>query len=369
MKSTLLAGLGLLCIGGAACDNEKNADLPQVWFTAGTFTETDTAPAVLEDRLFVDNGRTLHAFANDDGHVLWVQSITVGNKRVFASDGQVFASGYKVHAFDADSGNPLWTYQNVTDTTVYTEGDADDGRVFVGSPYSGAVLALDAKTGTLLWRSVVQQPGWAFRAGVRAVREHEGVVYALANRPYARNGYIQAMVIVAYDAATGRELWRYQKGDETTAYLVGGSLSFYGDLVLYGDMAMREVGAVSRVTHREAWVFTTPWELAGPAQAPTIDGERAYVGNGDGNVYALEAATGKLIWRTPKAEGSYASQAVCGAYVSASFSTTRIFDKATGRRIGQLIPLSLFQRSRVATDGRRFYLATNNGVYAFDCTR
>lgn len=369
MKRFAIAVLGLLSMFGAACDSEEKASLPQVWFTPGGFTEESPEPALLDGRLFVDNRLTLHAFATDDGRALWTQPITVGNQRVFADAGRVFTLGYSLHAFDAASGTPLWTYTPQDDTLYYTEGDAANGRVFGGGLRSGSVFALDAATGRMLWQTVVQQPGWGFRARVQALREHEGVVYALADRLYAWNGYIQALVLVAYDAATGRELWRYQKGDETTSYLVGGSLSFYGDLIFYGDLSMREVGAVSRTTHREAWVFTTPWEWAGPAHAPTIDGDRAYVGNGDGHVYALEAATGKLIWRTSKAEGSYGSQAVCGDYVSASFSTTRIFDKSTGRRIGQLIPLSLFQRSRVATDGQRFYLATNNGVYAFDCTQ
>ncbi|MHC4494274.1 MAG: outer membrane protein assembly factor BamB family protein, partial [Planctomycetota bacterium] len=42
------------------------------------------------------------------------------------------------------------------------------------------------------------------------------------------------------------------------------------------------------------WVFST----AGPVKAPpTIWESRAYVGSGDGYVYALEAATGRLLWR------------------------------------------------------------------------
>lgn len=358
----------LLALACAACDGEPTAPLPQVWRTEGRFSEERTEPALLDGRLFVDNGRTLHAFATSDGRALWTQPITVGNKRVFSDAGRVFTLGYTLHAFDAAAGTPLWAYMPPGDTLQYTEGDAANGRVFGGGLFSGSVFALDAATGQVLWRTVLHRPDWEFRARVKAVREHEGVLYVLANRPYYWNGYIQAMVLVAYDPATGRELWRYQKGDATTAYLVGGSLSFWGDLIFYGDVSMREVGAVNRTTHAEAWAYRTPSAWAGPDGAPTVDGDRLYVGNGDGHVYALDAATGRLVWRTEQAEGSYGSQAVCGRYVTATLSTTRVFEKATGRRLGQVIPLELFQRSRVVTDRQRFYFAANDGVYAFDCT-
>lgn len=369
MKIFVITVMTWLSICGTACDGEEKANLAQVWFTRGQFSEERTEPALMDGRLFVDNNTTLHAFDAETGAALWTKPISVGNKRVFADAGRVFTLGYTLHAFDAATGASLWAYTPVGDTLQYTEGDAANGRVFGGGLYSGSVFALDAATGRMLWRTVLQKPGWTFPAGVKGVREHEGVLYAIANRPYYWNGYIQALVIVALDAATGRELWRYQEGDETTHYMVGSSLSFYGDLVLYGDLAMRKVGAVSRVTHQRVWQYDTPMEWAGPALAPTVEGDRAYVGNGDGRVYAFDAATGRLVWRTARAEGSYASQALCGRYVSASLSTTRVFDKATGARIGQLIDLSKFQESRVVSDGRRFYLAADDGVYAFDCTK
>ena len=54
------------------------------------------------------------------------------------------------------------------------------------------------------------------------------------------------------------------------------------------------VRAIDARSGEVRWVFAT----GGPIKAPpTIAESRAYVGSGDGYVYALEAATGRLLWR------------------------------------------------------------------------
>ncbi|MHC4353247.1 MAG: PQQ-binding-like beta-propeller repeat protein [Planctomycetota bacterium] len=55
-----------------------------------------------------------------------------------------------------------------------------------------------------------------------------------------------------------------------------------------------KVRAIDARNGQVRWIFTT----GGPIKAPPAIAEsRAYVGSGDGHVYALEAATGRLLWR------------------------------------------------------------------------
>lgn len=317
----------------------------------------------------MDDNRTVHAFDAVSGAALWSRPISSGSERTFGDAGRVFVLGYETHAFDAASGTPLWTFESSVDTTYNTKGAVADGRVFIGSVRSGAVLALDAATGAVLWRQIVHEPNWTFRGRVKGLSVHEGMLYVVVDRPYYWNGYLQALVVVALDPATGRELWRYQQGDEKTAYQADGTLSFYGDLILYADEAMREVSAFDRRTRERVWVYTTPTMWAGPRQAPAVADGVAYVANGDGRVYALDAASGRLRWKSRTEHGSYASQVVCGEYVIAAHQLSRVYRKADGSEVGVLLGSgAATMRSRAVTDGRRLYFSASDGAYAYDCT-
>lgn len=55
-----------------------------------------------------------------------------------------------------------------------------------------------------------------------------------------------------------------------------------------------QVRAISAADGAVRWTFSTPCPVK---QAPTIADGRAYFGSGDGYVYALEATSGRLLWR------------------------------------------------------------------------
>jgi quinohemoprotein ethanol dehydrogenase len=143
----------------------------------------------------------------------------LGQTNSFSSPIQVdgvlyFSTGHSIiHAMDARTGKMLWSYD--PETYKYA-GDKmragwpirgvayDDGRVFAGT-LDGRLIAIDAKTGKMLWTTMTTQPGdgrytsgtpWVFNGKVAI--GHGGS----DNQPF--RGYV-----TAYDQKTGKQVWRF----------------------------------------------------------------------------------------------------------------------------------------------------------------
>ncbi|MFY9527391.1 MAG: PQQ-dependent dehydrogenase, methanol/ethanol family [Candidatus Acidiferrales bacterium] len=116
-----------------------------------------------------------------------------------------------VYAVDARTGHELWTYDphvskehaKFVCCDVVNRGVAlYRGRVYVGV-LDGRLIALDAKTGALVWEVQTTPKGGSY-AITGAPRIAKGrVVIGNAGSEYAVRGYVSA-----YDAETGRLLWR-----------------------------------------------------------------------------------------------------------------------------------------------------------------
>ncbi len=188
------------------------------------------------------------------------------------------------------------------------------GRVIVGSE-SGVVYALDAATGCVRWQ-------FKAGAGVRSA----AVVGRLAGDGPARYaayfGDLRATVY-AVDLATGEQLWSLKVEDHAWARITGGSTLFEGRLYVpvssfeelpgarpdYPCCTFRgSVVAIDATTGKQIWkTYTIPeapaivgknaagtplWKPAGAAiwAAPTIDAARRRVYVATGNAYTEPAA-------------------------------------------------------------------------------
>jgi len=118
-----------------------------------------------------------------------------------------------VYAVDAVSGKLSWKY----DPQTWKHDPAKlafmfgvnrgvayaDGRIFSGT-LDGRLIALDAKTGSLLW-SVQTVPESGGKTITGAPRTFDGrVIIDKADAYSGERGYV-----TAYDAASGRQLWRF----------------------------------------------------------------------------------------------------------------------------------------------------------------
>jgi quinohemoprotein ethanol dehydrogenase len=150
-------------------------------------------------------------------------------------DGVIYVSTAwsKVYAFDARSGTPLWQYDpQVPDAWrskvccgLKNRGVAAWlGKIYVGT-LDGRLVAIDARTGSAVWSALTIDASWRY-AITGAPRVAKGMVLiGNAGAEYGVRGYIGA-----YDAETGRLLWRF--------YTVPGNPA-----IGFENQVMRDAGA------------------------------------------------------------------------------------------------------------------------------
>lgn len=123
-------------------------------------------------------------------------------------DGVLFVHAYgdKVQALDAVSGDLLWQYNRRlpqgTPVSVKRSIALYGDKVFTGTSDTH-VVALDAKTGRVVWDSVVasQKEGFGLTGGVTVAKGK--VIASTTGRAPGGN------FIVAFDVNTGKEAWRF----------------------------------------------------------------------------------------------------------------------------------------------------------------
>jgi quinohemoprotein ethanol dehydrogenase len=147
-----------------------------------------------------------------------------------------------------------------------------DGVLYFSLPWS-EVVALDARSGRQLWRYDPKADGAADRSACcdvvnRGVALHDGRVYV---------GTIDGF-LVALDATSGRELWRVDTlVDRSRDYTITGAPQVAGDLVVIGnggaDLGVRGyVTAYDRTTGTQRWRFwTVPGDPAKGFEHPELE--------------------------------------------------------------------------------------------------
>jgi quinohemoprotein ethanol dehydrogenase len=125
-----------------------------------------------------------------------------------------FATGHSIiHAVDATTGKELWTYDPQAAEAAgirLRQGWGSrgiawwDGRIYTGTQ-DGRLIAIDAKTGKPVWSVMTLEEGdYRFISGAPRVFGGKIIVGHGGGDAGATRGYV-----TAYDAATGKQLWRF----------------------------------------------------------------------------------------------------------------------------------------------------------------
>jgi outer membrane protein assembly factor BamB len=194
------------------------------------------------------------------------------------------------------------------------------GRLYVAN-LRGRLIAVDAKTGHVVW---AKQLG---RCTAASPAVGGGVVYQtlMDPSPCPQHQQNAAGYLVALDAATGKELWRFRSGVTESPPLLVGRVVYFGSWD-------RKMYAVDAKTHRMRWSFTTGDKIKdGAAYASGT----VYFGSYDGKVYAVDARTGKLRWSGSGVGNFYATPAVAYGRVFIGNTDGRVY--AFGARSGHLL--------------------------------
>jgi outer membrane protein assembly factor BamB len=150
---------------------------------------------------------------------------------------------------------------------------------------SGVVYAVNAETGKRAWK----RGRGRCTAASPAVSGHT-VYMTFLNRPPCNRTPSSRLTgeVVAFSTGVGKVRWRREIGPSETSPLVADGLVYVGDW--HGNVWALDQNDKGKVR----WRFRTGGEVKG---APTLSGRRLYVGSYDHHLYALNARTGKLLWR------------------------------------------------------------------------
>jgi outer membrane protein assembly factor BamB len=233
------------------------------------------------------------------------------------------------------------------------------GRVYVAQQ-KGLFFALDAKTGKVDWKKSLG------RCAASSPTIGDGVVYQAYMHPVVcAQGQAGADgFVVAWDAKTGRERWRFKSAPIESSPLLRGDRLYFGSWD-------HNVYAIDASTGRRIWSFQADNEVNTSAAYWT---RTVYIASDGGTLYALNARTGKLRWsaqsnsRFGSREFFYASPTVAygRVYIGNTDGTMYVFGAKSGKLLWAR-PLGSYIYGAAAVSNRRVFVGTYDGkLYALD---
>src|SRR5689334_10466384 len=194
-----------------------------------------------------------------------------------------------VFALDAETGRVMWTYSHKNPEKTYNCcGKVNRGLAILGSrlfmnTLDMHLIAIDAKSGRELWKTQIHDytasGGYAATGAPLAVKDK--VIIGMAGGEHSISGFLDA-----YDAATGKRVWRFNTIPQPGEANFG---TWEGDSWKTGGVATWNNGSYDPETNTVYWGTSNPW--------PDYNGDFR---KGDNlyscSVVALDADTGKLKW-------------------------------------------------------------------------
>ncbi len=204
-------------------------------------------------------------------------------------DGTMYTTGPpgQMFALDARTGLRLWKYErrqkvvSPYQINPFNRGAAVLGnRIFFGT-LDAALVALDARTGRLLWETQVADTlqGYTITGAPLAIKDK--IIVGISGGEFGIRGFIDA-----YDAATGKRLWRFNT--------IPGPGEF-GHETWSGDSWKQGSGGAWLTGSYDPHLDVLYWAVGNPG--PVLNGA---VREGDNlfscSVVALDPATGTRKW-------------------------------------------------------------------------
>jgi eukaryotic-like serine/threonine-protein kinase len=380
-----------LYAGGAAAQSSGAASFRGGASHAGSYAGGGTTILGLQWR-FLTNGDV-------------ISSPTVVGNSVFVGSGDG-----NMYALDRLTGAKLWSF--AAGSAVSSSPAVEGGTVYFGT-YDGRFFAVDARTGSLRWRlstgAVVPFP-WGHESGDRYTSSPsvanglvvfgagDGHVYAVdattgktrwraatggrvRGSPALGNGtaFIGSFDgrVYAFDLGTGKLRWRYdtegatlqsekygfdRRSIQSSPALVNGVV-FIGarDGFVYALDA--NSGALKwKYDHKISWINSSP----------AVAGGVLYDGSSDAQfVQALDASTGRELWRTNVGSIVWSSPAVAGdqLFVGDGAGRLHIFDRRSGKLLASFRTGSQIFSSPAVVGDLVFVGSTDGSVYALRLSR
>lgn len=372
-------GAVLWCGGLLACSPESSVsgikDPPAFYswrVSASAFLATPAFSDSLAFFLLADHH--VRALDKRTGALVW-NSETVGygtgdNTELLVAGNLVLDLDASVFAFDRRSGALRWAYTDLLDPGAFVgRGAADSLALYAGS-VSGDLYAIRLNDGGLRWKLKIATDSATTRVNDPAI--DGGTVFATYQR-FGLTLSSRTGGVAAVDALTGTLLWRTELPPETAFLPAGGvgRVQVSATLVYAANLDGR-IFALRRSDGSVAWTIGR-----NPSYSPSQFDLRRIVlarnwlvyDSSDGSVTAVDATTGSLVWKTTPSlvESILDPMTFDGSNIFLALLSGQVakLDPATGT-LTKLTPKgdSAYFGVYPAVDSSRLYSQTREGLYA-----
>jgi outer membrane protein assembly factor BamB len=254
------------------------------------------------------------------------------------ADGVVYVNSTdnNLYALNASTGAKLWSYP--TGGLVYDSPAVANGVVYDGLSDDN-LYALNASTGAVLWSD-------------------SGYGYPFTSSPAVADGVVYFIGPEAVNASTGAVLWTY-----CICFQINASPTVANGVFYSGSLVNAVFYAIDANTGVPIWTFesgkTRDYAFS---SSPSVSNGVVYASSDDGNLYALNASTGTLVWDYP----SGGSTAVTDGVVYApSLAGLNALNASTGALLWNS---SLFGSPAVAGGVVYFGGSGDNNLYALNAS-
>lgn len=223
-----------------------------------------------------------------------------------------------VYAVDVRSGQSLWRYQHSLGLTNFCCGPNNRGvainqkNVFMMT-LDAMLVALDKKTGEIVWQTQVADPEYGYSGTEAPVVYDNMIITGIAGAEYGIRGFV-----TAHDVNTGELIWRWYTIPEPDEQQPDGSYGWYGTFQEKAD-GITPLNRDLETEHEqiETGQYPDAWKRGGGSAwttksidtktnrlfvtignpSPDLDGTKRPGDNRWTNsLVALDLYTGKLIW-------------------------------------------------------------------------
>jgi outer membrane protein assembly factor BamB len=306
--------------------------------------------------------------------------------------GSGFSNGDLV-AFNGTDATQVTANSTGTELRARVPAFATSGVVGVTDPASGQMVSLPNSPfrvtrgvfasskqvwagGRLLFAGSDLKPDHSYPVFIRSrVRRRHGHGYRIHVQRVGtaitdRNGDFQIGVSVPWDEQAGRlslYLLHSARALTTVLFILGAWPEFHHDVGLTGAQTYETVLTPSTVSKLGLkWFFPTSDVVD---SSPVVADGMVYVGSQDGNLYAIDAATGKGAWSFPTGGPVTSAPAVANGrvFVYSAGGIIYALDSASGKELWQRSAGADSNSSPVAADGMVYVGSHYDGsIYAFN---
>lgn len=257
----------------------------QVWKYAGTGSFAYSSATYQKNVVYVGSiDSYVYAFNASNGRLLW--RFLAGNTGVESdaviADSTVYVGSNddKLYAINAITGQERWSF--TTGSNVSSSPKISNGVVYFGSS-DGKFYALNATTGQLIWQ--YQTGGMINQSGACL---SNGVLYF-----GSRDGYLHAI-----NASNGSLRWKFGTGIisfEQSSPTISNGVVYIGGWYQMGNNSVKgSLYAVDAATGNLVWERLPN---TGFSSSPFVSNGRVMITGDDLKISVLETATGNTLWQ------------------------------------------------------------------------